>query len=187
MKAGARAVGVAESYRDDADRSTVAGCVVRADRVVDGVAFSQCTVGGMDVTDTITGLWETLDREDVHVVMVAGVALAWYNIVDLRAVANAVGVPVVAVGFEASEGLTQAITEAFDDPVDRLAVYESLPPRSAVTVNGEEVYVRAVGCPESRAQKFVDAFTPVGGRPEPLRVARVVARAGDSYRDADPG
>lgn len=186
MKSGARAVGVAESYRDGADTSTVAGCVVRADRVVDGFAFSACTVGGTDATEAITELWERLDREDVHVVVIAGVALAWYNIVDLHAVADTVEVPVVSVGFEASPGLKPAITAAFDDPGERLSTYESLPPRSAVTVNDETVYVRCVGCEEGDAHRYVEAFTPTGGRPEPVRVARLAARAADGYRDRPP-
>ncbi|PSQ09470.1 DUF99 domain-containing protein, partial [Halobacteriales archaeon QS_7_68_65] len=53
MKAGVRALGVAESSRPDATRSTLAGAVVRADRVVDGFAFGSCTVGGTDATETV--------------------------------------------------------------------------------------------------------------------------------------
>jgi len=43
VKAGVRALGVAESYRGE--RSTVAGAVVRASRAVDGFVFGTVTVG----------------------------------------------------------------------------------------------------------------------------------------------
>jgi endonuclease V-like protein UPF0215 family len=43
-------------------------------------------------------------------------------------------------------------------------------------VNGETVFVRAVGPDADEAARIVRAFTPEGGRPEPLRVARLAAR-----------
>jgi endonuclease V-like protein UPF0215 family len=158
-------------------RATVAGAVVRATRVVDGVSFASCTVGGLDSTAAVTDCYERLDREDVRYVLLAGVAPAWFNVVDLHAVRDAVDRPVLAVSFEESDGLRDPIERAFSGAAreDRLAVYESLPDRHPVDVNGERVFVRSVGC-EAPAD-VVAAFTPEGGRPEPLRVARLAARA----------
>ena len=65
MKTGARALGVAESSRPDAARSTLAGAVVRADRVVDGFVVGSCAVGGTDATETVVALADRLDRADV--------------------------------------------------------------------------------------------------------------------------
>lgn len=174
-------MGVAESYRDGATTSTLAGCVVRADRVVDGLSFSRCTVGGTDATAAIESLWERLDRADVQYVLIAGVALAWYNIVDLEAVADTTDRPVIGVSFEESDGLTSAIRAAVDDPEPRVEAYEALPPREPVEVDGERVFVRSVGCPPAEAATVVRAFTPEGGRPEPVRVARFAARAADRF------
>ncbi|WP_121820683.1 endonuclease dU [Halostella salina] len=187
MKPGTRALGVAESYRGD--RSTLAGAVVRASRVVDGFAFSSCTVGGSDATAGTVDLWERLDREDVRYVLVAGVALAWYNVVDLERVHAATERPALAVTFEDSDGLEPSLREAFDgDALDRrLAAYEALPPRRQVEVDGDTVFVRSVGVDDDEAARVVRAFTPAGGRPEPLRVARLAARAGDDLRRRDPG
>lgn len=179
MKSGVRAVGVAESYRKDAASSTVAGCVVRADRVVDGVAFSRCTVGGTDITSTVRQLWGRLAREDVQYVIVAGVALAWYNILDMSTLHEAIERPILAVSFESSDGLESAIRDAVDDPDDRVRTYNALPPREPVTVNDEQLFLRAIGCPRDKARDVITAFTPEGGRPEPVRVARLAARAGD--------
>ncbi|WP_232703009.1 DUF99 family protein [Halobacterium wangiae] len=179
MKTGTRALGVAESYRGD--RSTLAGTVVRASRVVDGFSFSSCTVGGTDSTDAVVDVYRSLDREDVRYVLVSGIAPAWFNVVDLHAVHEAVDRPVLSVSFEASPGLEDAIAEAFegDERDRRLAVYDAQPDRQAVDVNGERVFVRAVGCEDPA--NVVESFTPEGGRPEPLRVARLAARAADDY------
>lgn len=181
-----RALGVAESYEGDA-RSTVAGAVVRSDRALDGLAFSSITVGGTDATERLVDLYRSLGREDVRTVMLAGIAPAWFNLVDLEALAAAVDRPVLSVSFEASPGLEPALREQFSGTAleTRLAVYERQPPRAEVTINGERVFVRAVGCDDERAAAVVRGHTPEGGRPEPLRVARIAARAGDAYRRAD--
>ena len=181
MKSGIRALGVAESYHEAT--STLAGAVVRADRVVDGFVFGQCTVGGSDATDAVVDLIERLDRPDVGYVMCAGIAPAWFNLLDLQAIGEETDLPVVSVSFEDSEGLEPALRSAFDGNAlrSRLAVYHEQPPRRAVDLDGETVYVRAVGCSRQEAKRVVRAFTPEGGRPEPLRVAREAARACERF------
>jgi hypothetical protein len=186
VKSGVRALGVAESYpgerhADESVRSTLAGAVLRADRVVDGLAFTTCTVGALDATDAVVRLWTDLDRPDVRYLLLAGVAPAWYNLLDLRSLHERTDRPVLAVTFEPSDDpLEEALARAFSgEALDRrLEAFERLPPRSRLSVNGETVFVRAVGCDASEARDVVRAFTPEGGRPEPLRVARLAARAG---------
>jgi len=174
---------VAESYRGDT--STLAGVVVRVDRSVDGFAFETCTVGGTDSTTAIRSLFETLDREDLRYLFVAGIAPAWYNVVDIRTLHEQVGLPVLAVSFEVSDGLTDAIEAAFDTETaaTRVDTYQAQPPRRAVDVGDETVYLRSVGLSEERAVEALRAFTPAGGRPEPLRVARLAARGVDTFRE----
>lgn len=182
MKAGTRALGVAESYTPGAVWSTVVGAVVRADRVFDGMVFGQITVGGNDSTARITELWRRIDRPDVQYVFLSGIAPAWYNIIDLPEIADAVDRPVVSVSFEESEGLAPALREAFEGSAlaERLDRYERQPPRQAICVNDEQLFVRAVGLTTAESARVVRAFTPEGGRPEPLRVAHTTATAAEN-------
>jgi len=186
VKSGVRALGVAESFHGD--RSTLAGAVVRASRVTDGFVFGTCTVGGTDATDAVIGLFDRLDRADVRYVLCAGIAPAWFNLLDLPVIHEAVDRPVISVTFEASDGLEPALEEAFsgEEFADRLAVYRRQPVREPVTVNDERVFVRAVGIDDGEAADVVRAFTPEGGRPEPLRVARLAARAADAAFGGGP-
>ena len=181
MKAGVRALGLAESYRGD--ESTLAGAVVRADRTVDGFVFETLTVSGSDATETAVSAFERLGREDVRYVFLAGIAPAWFNLFDLPAIHEAVDRPVCSVSFEASPGLESALREAFSGAEldERLAVYRRQPPRRRLSVDGETLFVRAVGFDDAGADPadVVRAFTPEGGRPDPLRVARLAARAAD--------
>ncbi len=181
MKPGHRALGIAESYHGDT--STVAGSVVRADRVVDGFAFGSCTVGGTDATETILRVFDRLGREDIDYLLVAGVAPAWFNVVDLHRLHAVTGLPVLSISFEESDGLAAAIEEAFDEEraAERIERYRAQPERRSVVVGSETVYARGVGV--DSVAEVVRAFTPEGGRPEPLRVARLAARAADQFRD----
>ena len=180
MKQATRAVGIAESAGDG--ESTLAAAVVHADRTVDGLEYGRCTVGGLDATDTACSLLSRLDRPDAQYVLLAGIAPAWFNLFDLDRIHERVDRPVVSVSFEASAGLDAALAREFDGDalVTRRDIYERQPPRTNVTVNDDELWVRAVGTDDP--EPIVRGFTPEGGRPEPLRVARLVARAGRRFR-----
>jgi endonuclease V-like protein UPF0215 family len=182
VKPGVRALGIAESYRQD--YSTLAGVVVRANRVVDGFVLGSCTVGGTDATDTIVSLFDRLERPDVRYLFVAGIAPAWFNVVDLHRLHDATDRPALSVTFEESEGLAPAIREAFEGDArrHRLATYRAQPDRHRVAVDDGEVFVRSVGIGDEAATEAVRAFTPEGERPEPVRVARQAARAVDRFR-----
>lgn len=180
MKKGVRALGVAESYRGQEGNSYLAGAVVRASRVADGFSFTTATVGGTDATDAVIRLYERVDRDDIRLVMLSGVALSWYNIVNLRRVHKETDVPVVSVTYEESDGLRDAVLNEFDGDAcdDRLALYDSLPSRRRVG----DLYVRSVGVPDESADEWVRGFT-YDGRPEPVRIARLAARGLLGYEE----
>ncbi|WP_256685701.1 endonuclease dU [Halococcus qingdaonensis] len=182
MKAGTRALGIAESYRGERGRSTLAGAVVRASRVVDGFVLGSCTVGGTDATEAIVALHDRLDRADVNYLFVSGIAPAWYNVLDLKHLHDATEMPVLSISFEESPGLEPALRSEFsgDGLATRLDTYRAQPPRHRCSVNDETLFVRSVGIDGGDAEAVVRGFTPEGGRPEPLRVARLAARAADS-------
>lgn len=180
MKPGARALGIAESFT--AETSTLAGVLMTADGRIEDFVFGRCTVGGTDVTDEMITLVDRLEREDTSVILVAGIALAWYNIVNLERLADTVSPPVIAVSFEESDGLEDAIKDAFEDEQrrDRLERYQSLPPRDAITVAGRTLFIRSPDLSMERASDIVEAYMAEGtDRPEPLRVANLAARAAD--------
>jgi endonuclease V-like protein UPF0215 family len=188
VKPGVRAVGVAASDGPrESGPSVLCGAVVRADRVADDFSFATCTVGGIDATRAIESIVADLGREDARYLLVSGVAPAWFNLVDLGRLADVAERPVLSVSFEESDGLEPALLEAFDgEALDRrLAIYGALPSRRPVEVNDETVFVRAVGCDDDEAARIVRAFTPEGGRPEPLRVARQAARGARRWHERD--
>ena len=190
MSPPSRTLGIA--FSDARDASYAAGVVVRADGTPDGVAFARCTVGGTDATDAAIDCWRALGREDVRHVACAGVAPAWFNVLDLDRLSETLDRPVYAVSYEDSPGLEPALRDAFDGDAlaARLETYRSLPPRAPVAPPDDEStddsrFVRAVGIDPGRAAAAVRGLTRDGFRRcEPLRVASLAASA---HRDAVAG
>ncbi len=182
MKQGTRIFGIAESYTSET--STLAGVVTTAAGRLEEISIGQCTVGGVDATDTIATVIERVDRPDVGAVLIAGVAPAWFNIINLEGLARRIDRPIIAVSFEESNGLKAAIKREFEPIVaqDRMKRYDALPSRRRFSAD-PPIYFHASGCDRETAEDILATVTPEGQpRPEPLRLAKVVARGVDGYR-----
>lgn len=177
-KRAIRALGVAESFRSSDQRSILAGVVVRSDRVVDGFSFGEATVEGDDATRCILKLHRSLRRDDVNLFMLSGCIISLYNIVDVDALAARSGIPVVALTYRESAGIEGAIRHHFGDGEEKVERYKRLGPRSPITLHtGYRVFARLSGISAVDAQRVLDSFTLQGGVPEPVRLARLLARA----------
>lgn len=175
-KKGLRVLGIAESY-SGRSQSTLAGIVMRKDLVIDGTVFSRVSVGGMDATDAILSMVRSLGRGDIGAVMLSGCVIAFFNIIDPEKVCAETGLPVICVTYENSEGLDGDIRHHFPDEENRLAAYLRLGERAAFELPGGTVFLRSWGIGPEDAGRLVAAFTAEGKVPEPLRVARICARA----------
>ncbi|MDD1676185.1 MAG: DUF99 family protein [Methanomicrobiales archaeon] len=176
-KGGLRALGIAESF-SGRTRSLLAGVVMRKDLRVDGVAFAPITVGGTDATEGVLRLYRSLHRRDVNCLLISGCVIAWYNILDPARIARETDLPVLSITYEASEGLERDIIRHFPGDDQRLAAYRHLGERTAFLLHtGSTIYLRAWGIPFHEAALLCDQFTYDGKVPEPVRVARLTARA----------
>lgn len=184
-KRAIRALGIAESFRPAAKKSTLAGVVMRTDLVVDGFTFGATTVGGEDATRAVLRMHRKLKREDVNLIMLAGCVISRYNIIDIDEVASKSGLPVVCLTYNESGGLEDSIRRHFDRPEGRLVMYRRLGARVPVILHtGMKVYVRNASISDSDARSVLDAFTLQGSIPEPVRVAKLLARSAASLRSS---
>jgi len=151
---------------------------MRADMRIDGMAYANATVGGDDATQAVIRIYEKLDRKDVNALLISGAAVSWFNIIDLQEVFRFVKRPIVSLTYEASLGLERYLREYFPKSEDKLRSYQRLGNREVVRLKtGHEVYVRALGATAEEARNMLNKFTKDGRVPEPVRVARLAARA----------
>ena len=181
-KKGLRVLGIAESFSSN-DRSILAGIVMRKDLRIDGISFETTTVGGMDATGAVISLYRSFGRQDINAIMISGCVISWFNIIDPVQVRDAVDRPVIVVTYEDSEGLEADITRHFPGDDERLCRYRDLGERMAIALpTGHSLFIRPYGIPEGEAAALCSALTFDGRIPEPLRVARLCARAVLRYR-----
>jgi endonuclease V-like protein UPF0215 family len=179
-KRGIRALGVSESFREDGGGSSIlAGVVVRSDLIVDGFIFGVATLEGDDATDTIVDMFLRLNRNDINLIMLGGAIISLYNIIDIDRVAQETDTPVICVTFEESDGLESAIRHHFPDAWKaKTEAYRRLGGRVTVELKtGYRVYIRPAGVDVGDAARAIDKFTHQGAVPEPIRLARLLARA----------
>jgi len=177
FKRGLRALGIAESFVKQRSKAVLAGVVMRGDLQIDGFAFSEVTLRGLDATQGVVDIYTQLSRRDINFIMLNGCVISLFNLIDLDEVYEALGTPVLCVTYEESAGLEKYLQE-FDDAERRLEIYRRLGARSEVLLHtGYRVFVRFRGMSEHEAKHALNLFTLQGSVPEPLKVARLLARA----------
>ncbi len=179
-KKGFRALGISESFvKGVSEESILAGVVMRADGAIDGFTFAKATVGGMDATEKILEMYRNLRRDDISVLLLNGCVISWYNVIDLHRVAEETSLPLICVTYNESEGLEKYFKELFpQDWERRVETYRRNKSRTSIKLStGYTVYIRFIGMKIEEAKGVLNKFTSHGSIPEPLRVARLLARS----------
>lgn len=146
--------------------------------MVDGLAITKCTVGGMDATDAVISLYRKLGRTDINAIILSGCVISWYNVVDLNAVYEKIGLPLVCITYEESEGIREYFVKNFpDDWQSRVEVYERNGARRPVVLRtGYTVFIRCLGIELDAGRRLLDKFTLHGRIPEPVRLSKLIAK-----------
>ncbi len=178
-KKGLRGLAVAESFRETDMTSNLAGVVMRRDFVIDGFVFGKATIEGDDATNVILSMYERLARQDISFILLSGLIISMYNIIDIKKLWKDIKVPVIGVTYEESDGIEDAIKHHFPDSYkSKTMQYDKLGPRTKMSLHTKyDIYVRIEGCEINEARKLLDTFTLQGAVPEPLRVAQLLAKS----------
>ena len=176
-KKGIRGLAIAESFSQDSKKSVLSGIVMSTDMIIDGFVIGHSTVGGDDATDVILDMCKKLDRPDVSFLLISGIVISLYNIVDLKRISDETDLPVIGVTYEESKGIEEAIKHHFPDSYEsKLAEYSKLGTREKVTLHtSHNLYIRNEGCTVLEAKQILDKITLQGSVPEPLRIGQLLA------------
>ena len=176
-KKGIRGLAIAESFSQASKRSVLSGIVMSTDLIIDGFVIGHSTVGGDDATDTILNMHKRLDRPDVSFVLISGIVISLYNIIDLKRISEETDLPVIGVTYEESDGIEEAIKQHFPDSYEsKLAEYSNLGSREKITLHtSHDLYVRNEGCTVLEVKQLLDKITLQGSMPEPLRISQMLA------------
>lgn len=136
-------------------------------------------VDGMDATERLKEAIEEAGMKE-GVVMAGSIPIAGFNLIDGREVLREYGIPTIYVLREKPdrEAVRAALLKHFKDWESRLGVIEGAGAIiETALADGERIFIEAVGIDEKEAVRVVEGLTIFGKLPEPLRLARMVARA----------
>jgi endonuclease V-like protein UPF0215 family len=178
-KKGLRGLAIAESFRQNSERSILSGLIMRKDFVIDGFVFGSAALEGNDVTDQILSMYEELHRSDISYLMISGLIVSMYNIVDIKKLHASLQIPVIGVTYNESDGITDAIKHHFPKSFEsKIHEYEKLGKREMITLHtSHDLFVRYEGCTIYEVKQLLNKLTLQGSIPEPLRVSQLLANA----------
>jgi len=112
-------------------------------------------------------------REHVRAVLLQGIGVAGFNVVDVHALHEALGVPVLAIVRRLPD--YAAIQRALFARVPAAARKWRLIQQAGALERIRDVYVQRVGITTDHAREVLAATTLHGNLPEPLRLAHLIA------------
>jgi len=152
-------------------------CVLFTGRWVKDFQADMITIDGLDATEKLVSM---LRRWSFDAVMLAGVSFAGFNLVDPNSVFEEFNKPVIVISRTKPNNIAvkNALRQHFEDWQVRWGVFEKLGPVWEVVSmpNEPPMYVEVVGTELDWASKLIRAASLCCRVPEPIRVARLVAR-----------
>jgi len=161
------------------ERVDVVGVVFRGGYWVDGFMHTRVQVDGMDATKKLAQMIaESPHYEQLRVIMLNGITLAGFNVVDIAELHEKAKLPVIAVTRDKPnfEDIRKALQHLPQTEKRWEAIEKAGRMVQVHTREGEEpVYMHAVGISEEIAKRILTSTSTRSNIPEPLRVAHIIA------------
>ena len=173
----ANVIGIDDAPFERAQRGDVGivGAVYAGTRL-DGVLCSTVRRDGANAAAQIIRMIAQ-SKFDAHIqlILLQGVALAGFNVVDAHALAEQLRRPVLIVARQQPnlERIRRALLENVPGGARKWRLLQTLGPMEPLT----GVYVQRVGLSSAEAQATIERHRQQGQIPEPLRVAHLIAGA----------
>jgi uncharacterized protein len=160
------------------DQILVVGAVMRGGDWLEGVVRTYIKKDGLDATERLAGMvLKTKHFGQIRAVMLNGITMGGFNVVDMDKLFESTGIPVISVMRKLPD--MDSIRSALDNLSEPERRYELiLKAGNAVEVStsrGEPVYAQFKGVDEATAVNLVKSSTIHSRIPEPIRVAHLIA------------
>ncbi|MGB9959309.1 MAG: DUF99 family protein [Candidatus Bathyarchaeales archaeon] len=173
-----RVVGIEDgSFKKGVTKRTLIAAVLFDGLKIEDVKLSRIDVDGLDATEKVVNI---LTEWEFEVVMLAGVSFAGFNIIDHTVLFKKFAKPILIISRTKpdNKAVKYALRAHFRDWQIRWGVFEKLGPVQKVTPLAKEnpLYCEILGADAHWAKRLIKDLAVCGRVPEPLRVARLVAR-----------
>jgi len=157
----------------------VVGVVFRGGYWLDGFMHTKVQVDGMDATRQLAKMiTKSPHYPQLRVIMLNGVTLAGFNVVDITELYERLKLPVIAVTRDKPN--LKDIRRALQNLPEAMKRWKTVEKAGKIievrTREGEEpIYIHAIGILEETARIILKNTSTRSNIPEPLRVAHIIA------------
>ena len=190
MKQQIRLLGVDDSPFTFTEKYvTVIGVVMRGGEYIECVLSKQVAVDGSDATHVCKEMIQnTRHKKQLKAMMLDGIALGGFNVVDIEEVYADTNLPVITITRDEPDfdKIKKALQKNFEDWKERLNLMKKGKLHKVKTMH-TPIYVKCVGISIEEAKEIIKISTIRGVIPEPIRVAHLIASGitkGESYGKA---
>ncbi len=190
MKHEIRLLGIDDSpFTFNEKYANIIGVVMRGGSYIEGVLRNQISIDGGDATFVCKQMIEeTRHRKQLKAVLLDGVALGGFNVVDIGEIYNDTDIPVITITRDKPDmaKIKNALQKNFDDWKNRWSLI-SKGELYEVETRHNPIYIKYVGLSIDEAKEIIKLSTIRGVIPEPIRVAHLIASGitrGESYGKA---
>ncbi|MGQ9529951.1 MAG: endonuclease dU [Candidatus Bathycorpusculaceae bacterium] len=171
-------VGVEDgSFRKGITQKALLAAVLVRGTKIENVKIIKITVDGLDATEKLANLLKEWEFDGI---MLAGVSFAGFNLIDPIVMYEEFQKPITIISRTRpnNKAVKRALERHFEDWEIRWRVFQKLGPVYKIFVQEGEapLYIETVGASVKWASEMVRAFSFCGRVPEPIRVARLIAR-----------
>jgi endonuclease V-like protein UPF0215 family len=190
MKQQIRLLGIDDSPFKFTDKyGIIIGVVMRGGEYIEAVLRSQVSIDGNDATHVCIEMTNNSRyKKQLRSVMIDGVALGGFNIVNIEEIYKSTGLPVITItrDYPDFEKIKTALQKNFEDWEQRWKIINK-GELYKVKTSHNPIFVKCAGITIDEAKEIIKISTIRGVIPEPIRVAHLIASGitrGESYGKA---
>jgi len=190
MKKQIRLLGIDDSPFTFSDKyCNIIGVVMRGGQYLECVLKSQVSIDGDDATFAcIQMINNTRHKTQLRAMLLDGIALGGFNVVDIQEIYSDTNLPVITVTRDEPnfKNIKTALKKNFEDWRDRLDLIKN-GKLQKIKTSHNPIFVKYVGLTLDETKEIIKLSTIRGVVPEPIRVAHLIASGitrGESYGKA---
>ncbi len=179
-----RVLGIDDSpFQRGRGKALVIGTVFRGGQYMDGLLSTYVKVDGLNATRVLTKMInESRNKDQLSVILLDGIAVGGFNIIDIHDLHGQTSLPVVVVVRDMPN--FKSISKALDNLPNkpkRLALLKKAGQMHEYWVNNDsrsknKIYFQFAGTSESYVRKVLKLTIKHGLIPEPIRIAHIIGQ-----------
>lgn len=158
----------------------IVGTVFRGGNYIDGLVSSKAEVDGKDSTEKIIGMTnKTRHYEQLNCIMLDGIAVAGFNVIDINELSKKTKLPVIVIirKLPNLKKIYSALKSFLNkkEAEKRMLLIRKAGKIYSMKIKNRNVYFQKAGITEIKAKEIMKITTTHSLIPEPLRVAHIIA------------